>query len=127
MSAPAIMTPSATVHEFTAELVVRRRSTPAEGVVVLDLAHPQNEELPRWEPGAHIDLILDDGLTRQYSLCGNPADSGVWRVGVLLDPNSRGGSRYVHENLQAETAVRVRGPQIGRASCRERGSVWASG
>ena len=111
MSAPAIMTPSANVHEFTAELVVRRRSTPAEGVVVLDLAHPENEELPRWEPGAHIDLILDDGLTRQYSLCGNPTDSGVWRVGVLLDPNSRGGSRYVHENLQEGTTVRVRGPR----------------
>ena len=53
--------PSANVHEFTADLVVRRRSTPAEGVAVLDLVHPENEELPRWEPGAHIDLILDDG------------------------------------------------------------------
>src|SRR5262245_46831905 len=111
MSAPAIMTPSANVHEFTAELVVRRRGTPAEGVVVLDLAHPQSEELPRWEPGAHIDLILDDGLTRQYSLCGNPADSGVWRVGVLLDPNSRGGSQYVHDNLSEGATVRVRGPR----------------
>ena len=105
------MTPSANVHEFTAELILRRRSTPADGVVVLDLAHPQNEELPRWEPGAHIDLILDDGLTRQYSLCGDPRDSGVWRVGVLLDPNSRGGSRYVHENLDEGANVRVRGPR----------------
>src|SRR3984893_18236818 len=111
MSAPAITMPSANVHEFTADLVVRRRSTPAEGVAVLDLVHPENEELPRWEPGAHIDLILDDGLTRQYSLCGDPGESGVWRVGVLLDPNSRGGSRYGHENLQEGATVRVRGPR----------------
>jgi ferredoxin-NADP reductase len=111
MSAPAVTTPSANVHEFTTDLVVGRRSTPAEGVVVLDLAHPENEDLPRWEPGAHIDLILDDGLTRQYSLCGDPRDSGVWRVGVLLDPNSRGGSRYVHENLNEGSIVRVRGPR----------------
>ena len=111
MSAPAVMTPSANVHEFTTDLIVRRRSTPADGVVVLDLAHPENEDLPPWEPGAHIDLILGDGLTRQYSLCGDPRESGVWRVGVLLDPNSRGGSRYVHENAQEGVTVQVRGPR----------------
>ncbi|KQH80997.1 ferredoxin [Mycobacterium gordonae] len=111
MSAPAVTTPGANVHEFTTELVVRCRSTPAEGVVVLDLAHPENEELPRWEPGAHIDLLLDDGLTRQYSLCGDPRNSGIWRVGILLDPNSRGGSRYVHEELHEGATVRVRGPR----------------
>jgi ferredoxin-NADP reductase len=111
MPALAVTTPSANVHEFTTDLIVRRRSTPAEGVVVLDLAHPENEDLPRWEPGAHIDLILEDGLTRQYSLCGDPRDSGIWRVGVLLDPNSRGGSRYVHENLNEGATVRVRGPR----------------
>jgi ferredoxin-NADP reductase len=111
MSAPAVTTPSANVHEFTTDLVVRRRSTPAECVVVLDLAHPQDEELPRWQPGAHIDLLLTDSLTRQYSLCGNPADLSVWRVGVLLDPASRGGSQHVHDNLHEGATVRVRGPR----------------
>src|ERR1700756_4714220 len=111
MSAPAVPTPSANVHEFTTDLIVRRRSTPAEGVVVLDLAHPENEALPRWEPGAHIDLILEDGLTRQYSRGDDPRDSGIWRVGVLLHPNSRGGSRYVHQNLNEGATVRVRGPR----------------
>jgi ferredoxin-NADP reductase len=111
MSAPAITMPSANIHEFTADLVVRRRSTPAEGVVVLDLGHPENEDLPPWEPGAHIDLILGDGLTRQYSLCGDPRENGVWRVGVLLDPNSRGGSQFVHDNLQESATVQVRGPR----------------
>jgi ferredoxin-NADP reductase len=111
MSAPAVTTPGANVHEFTSDLIVRQRNTPAEGVVVLELAHPENEDLPRWEPGAHIDLILDDGLTRQYSLCGDPHDSSVWRVGVLLDPNSRGGSRHVHDNLNEGVTVRVRGPR----------------
>jgi ferredoxin-NADP reductase len=111
MSAPTVTQPSATVHEFATDLVVRRRSAPADGVVVLDLSHPDNQELPRWEPGAHIDLVLGDGLTRQYSLCGDPRDSGVWRVGVLLDPNSRGGSRHVHDNLNEGATVRVRGPR----------------
>jgi ferredoxin-NADP reductase len=110
MSAPVTQA-SATVHEFTTELIVRRRSAPAEGVVVLDLAHPQGEDLPRWEPGAHIDLLLSEKLTRQYSLCGDSGDPSVWRVGVLLDPASRGGSQYVHDNLQEGVTVRVRGPR----------------
>lgn len=111
MSASVVTTPGAKVHEFTTDLIVRSRSTPAAGVAVLDLAHPENHDLPRWEPGAHIDLILNDGLTRQYSLCGDPGDRSAWRVGVLLDPNSRGGSQYVHENLQQGATVRVRGPR----------------
>jgi ferredoxin-NADP reductase len=111
MTAPAATKASGNVHEFTTDLVVRRRSTPAAGVVVLDLAHPQGEELPRWEPGAHIDLLLTESLTRQYSLCGNSGDPSVWRVGVLLDPDSRGGSQYVHDNLHEGASVRVRGPR----------------
>jgi ferredoxin-NADP reductase len=111
MSAPAVTKPGASVHEFTTDLVVRQRRTPAEGVVVLDLAHPESQDLPPWEPGAHVDLMLSDGLTRQYSLCGDPRDSGFWRVGVLLDPNSRGGSQFVHEKLEVGASVRVRGPR----------------
>ena len=103
--------PAPTSMNSRSDLIVRRRSTPADGVVVLDLAHPEGEDLPPWEPGAHIDLVLGDGLTRQYSLCGDPRDAGVWRVGVLLDPNSRGGSRHVHDNLAEGATVRVRGPR----------------
>jgi ferredoxin-NADP reductase len=111
MTAPAATKAGANVHEFTTELIVRRRIAPAEGVVVLDLAHPQGEDLPRWEPGAHVDLLLSDGLTRQYSLCGDHGDPSVWRVGVLRDPNSRGGSQYVHDNLTEGITLRVRGPR----------------
>src|SRR5262245_46197885 len=104
-------TPQGMVHEFSADLVVRQRTTVAEGVVALDLGHPGGKALPGWEPGAHIDLLLSDGLVRQYSLCGDPRDADIWRIGVLLDPNSRGGSRYVHDNLGEGTSVRVRGPR----------------
>ncbi|HTQ17370.1 PDR/VanB family oxidoreductase [Mycobacterium sp.] len=108
--APALA-PGAGVREFTADLVVNRRDAAADGVAVLDLADPHGEDLPDWEAGAHIDLLLDDGLVRQYSLCGDPRDAKSWRVGVLLDPNSRGGSRHVHDNLVEGVSVRVRGPR----------------
>ena len=108
--APAVAS-AAKVHEFTTDLVVRRRLEAADGVVVLDLTDQQGGDLPTWEPGAHVDLLLDEGLVRQYSLCGDPRDATTWRVGVLLDPDSRGGSRHVHENLAEGATVRVRGPR----------------
>jgi len=106
-----IVASAAKVHEFTTDLVVQRRHAAADGVVALDLVHPGGEDLPAWEPGAHIDLLLAEGLVRQYSLCGDPRDAKTWRVGVLLDPQSRGGSRHVHERLGEGTSVQVRGPR----------------
>jgi ferredoxin-NADP reductase len=93
--------------EFEADLVVREVEPAAEGVVALSLA---GEDLPDWTPGAHIDLILGDGLVRQYSLCGRTSDPGCWRIAVLETPDSRGGSRAVHR-LAAGATVRVRGPR----------------
>ncbi len=80
------------VREHEADLVVQEAGTVADGVVALTLADPNGAELPPWTPGAHIDFVLTDDLVRQYSLCSSPSKPNVWRVGVLRDPNSRGGS-----------------------------------
>ncbi|MEV1082584.1 PDR/VanB family oxidoreductase [Streptomyces sp. NPDC050211] len=98
-----------TVYE--AELVVDRTESAADGVLALTLRHPLGEELPAWEPGAHIDVVLGPELERQYSLCGDPADRSVWRVAVLREPDGRGGSAYVHGQLGPGDKVRVRGPR----------------
>ncbi|PAZ11271.1 oxidoreductase [Streptomyces sp. SA15] len=96
---------------YEAELVVDRREHAADGVLALTLRHPLGEELPAWEPGAHIDVLLGPDLERQYSLCGDPADRQVWRIGVLREPEGRGGSAYVHGELRQGDKVRVRGPR----------------
>jgi ferredoxin-NADP reductase len=92
-------------------LEVRRRESSADGVVTLTLATPGGTDLPDWTPGAHIDLMMTESLVRQYSLCGDTANRAEWRVGVLLDPNSRGGSQFVHDKLHDGSTVRVRGPR----------------
>jgi ferredoxin-NADP reductase len=100
-----------TTDEFTAELLVTTRHNVADAVVALELVHPTGGDLPAWEPGAHIDLLLSDGLVRQYSLCGDARAWDRWRIGVLRDPNSRGGSQHVHEQLREGATVTVRGPR----------------
>src|SRR3954447_1184047 len=86
-------------RESELDLVVARRESAAGDVVALTLTDPAGGVLPWWTPGAHIDLVLDDSLVRQYSLCGAPQDRRRWRIGVLLAPDSKGGSRRVHDGL----------------------------
>lgn len=97
--------------EHTAELVVLEREAAADDVVSLVLADPGGAELPPWTPGAHVDLLLGDGLVRQYSLSGSPADRSRWRIGVLREPAGRGGSSHVHDRLEVGSTLQVRGPR----------------
>jgi ferredoxin-NADP reductase len=94
-----------------ATLVVATRTLVADGVVSLTLRTPDGRPLPPWTAGAHIDLLVDGDLNRQYSLCGDPADRGAWQIAVLREPQGRGGSAYVHDRLPEGAAVRVRGPR----------------
>lgn len=93
------------------ELVLVRKEALAEGVVRLTLRHPDGRPVPAWEPGAHLDLVLEPGLIRQYSLCGDPQDTSELQVAVLRETAGRGGSQYVHDILAEGTRLRVRGPR----------------
>ena len=83
----------------------------ADGVVSIELGSDDTSALPAWSPGAHIDVILPDGLVRQYSLCGVPEDRTRWRIGVLLEPEGRGGSSFIHSRVRAGDALQVAGPR----------------
>lgn len=97
------------------ELVLRTMTRVAEGVTQFEFARPDNSELPIWWPGDHVSLRLPNGLVRQYSLCGDPADRRSWTIAVRRDPNSRGGSAWLHEQLRVGDRIRVLGPIHGFA------------
>jgi ferredoxin-NADP reductase len=100
-----------TTSDHEADVVVVARRDEAADVVGLELALPSGGALPTWTPGAHIDVELPGGLTRQYSLCGDPADHDRWRIGVLREADGRGGSRWIADELTEGTTLRVRGPR----------------
>lgn len=84
----------------------------AERVLRVRLVAPDGAPLPRWSAGAHIDVECGDtGLSRQYSLCGDPAERGVYEIAVLREPASRGGSAWLHERLRPGMRVKIRGPR----------------
>jgi ferredoxin-NADP reductase len=109
-------------------LRVARRHQASDDVVQLWLEPSDGTALPRWEPGAHIDLVLSDSLIRQYSLCGDPADGAVWQVAVQLAPGGgRGGSRAVFERLHPGCEVPTRGPRNAFALRASRRYLFVAG
>lgn len=69
------------------------------------------EALPRYAPGSHIDVKLADGLIRQYSLCGDPEDRSCYVIGVKKEPESRGGSRFLHEHVKPGDTLTISAPR----------------
>lgn len=93
------------------QLTVLSKHQEAEGVVSVVLGHRDGRRLPDWEPGAHIDIVMPDGTMRQYSLSGDRFDPLRYRISVLREPASRGGSLQVHEAVQVGDAVGIGGPR----------------
>ncbi len=90
------------------DMTVVRRTDDADGVALIELS--AQRPLPRWQPGAHIDVILPNGDARQYSLCGTPG-STTWRIGVLREDLGRGGSTWIHDNALEGATLRIAGPR----------------
>ncbi|EJN05844.1 flavodoxin reductase family protein [Phyllobacterium sp. YR531] len=92
-------------------VIISKREMQAEDIVVLDLARADGSALPTFEPGSHVDVEIEPGLVRQYSLCGDPAQSGSYRLGILKSPESRGGSTAIHARFAVGSTIRIGDPR----------------
>ncbi|HVZ46897.1 MAG TPA: PDR/VanB family oxidoreductase [Ramlibacter sp.] len=89
---------------------VRSIAWEAEGILSFELVDPQGGRLPAFEAGAHIDVRMPGGVSRRYSLCNVPGETRFWRIAVLRTPESRGGSRTMHEKLRPGDLIEVSEP-----------------
>lgn len=83
----------------------------AADACALTLEAADGHALPAFTAGAHIDLHLPGGLVRQYSISNDPAETHRYVLGVLLEPNTRGGSRAVHTQLTEGQALQISAPR----------------
>ena len=93
------------------ELLVLGIRLQAPQVRSIELAAPDGAQLPAFDAGAHIDLHFAKGMVRSYSLLNAPWERDRYVVAVLRDPMSRGGSQYLHEQLQVGDRLRVSVPR----------------
>ena len=108
---------------LTVRVARKRRQTP--DVTAFELVHPRGGVLPAGPAGAHIDVHLPGGFTRQYSLAfaepvalgrAGAAGGGCTRyvIGVKhepLDAGGRGGSAALHERVHEGDLLAISTPR----------------
>lgn len=100
----------------------------AQGIVSVELRPiDAGSDVPPFEPGSHIDVHLPNGLVRSYSLCNPSTDRKRYVIGVLNDRKSRGGSRYIHEQLRVGAILKISAPRNNFALVDSAHSVLVAG
>lgn len=97
-------------NEFI-DVVIASRDEQGAGIAVMELAAANGESLPAFTAGAHVDVQIDNDIMRQYSLCNDPSNHGTYRIGVLNDPNTRGGSLKIHQQFAENDHIKISAPR----------------
>ena len=93
-------------------VIVRDLTKEACNIVSIELVPTEGSHFPHFEPGAHIDVHLPNGIVRSYSLMNSASqEKDVYKLGVLLDPNTKGGSAFLHNKLRVGQELQVSLPR----------------
>lgn len=92
-------------------VVVARKAIEAYNMASFELIPADDQPLPGFTPGSHIDVTLPNGLIRQYSLWNSSSERNRYCIGVWKDANSRGGSKALHLDIQEGDKLQVSRPR----------------
>lgn len=90
---------------------VARKTVEAEGICSFELVRADGQPLPAFAAGSHVDVEIPGGLTRQYSLCNDPAETHRYLIAVLRDAGSRGGSEAMHDRVNEGDVLSISAPK----------------
>ena len=93
------------------QVKVLRRRAEAQDIDSFVLARSDGGALPAFSAGSHIDVHLPGGLVRPYSLCNDPQDAAHYRLGILRDAASRGGSVAMHDLVKEGDVLSISEPR----------------
>ena len=93
------------------QVKVLRKAQEAEGIASFELGRADGAALPAFSAGSHIDVQLPNGITRQYSLCNDAAENHRYRIAVLRDAASRGGSAAMHDAVNVGDTLTISEPR----------------
>lgn len=91
-------------------VTVARKWQTADDIVAFRLEALRGQ-LPTFQPGAHLDLLLPNGMSRQYSIINGPGETDHYTIGVKLEPDSRGGSECLHGIVRLGDTLAISAPR----------------
>lgn len=102
--------PAAHGRKAALRVAVARKWQAADGIAGFEL-RPLKGLLPTFQPGAHIDVHMPNGLIRQYSVVNGPGESDRYVIGVKREPESQGGSLCMHETVREGDVLAISEPR----------------
>jgi tetrachlorobenzoquinone reductase len=90
---------------------VRSITLLAAETIGVEFVASDEKELPPFEAGAHVDLLLPSGIRRSYSLCNRSTDRNRYVIGVKKANPSRGASSYIHDHLRVGQRLEISRPR----------------
>jgi vanillate monooxygenase ferredoxin subunit len=115
------------VENDTLRLRVQRITPEAEGILSYELVPADGGALPHFEAGSHLDVHVPGGRVRQYSLCNDPEETHRYLLAVQREPQGRGGSRAMHEQVRPGDVLTTSGPRNTFPLLYARGYVLVAG
>jgi ferredoxin-NADP reductase len=111
MTPPGTLAPEKASNAGLIDARLTDIATIARDTKVYTFRRVDGAPLPAYKPGAHIDLHLPNGLIRQFSLAAPNTDPNSYVVGVKRDENSRGGSRYIIDEMRVGDEIKISAPR----------------
>jgi vanillate O-demethylase ferredoxin subunit len=93
------------------DVCIAHKGREAEGIFSFDLVNAADAELPPFEAGAHIDIRLPNGMTRQYSLCNSPDERSRYQIALQREEAGRGGSICLCDTVERGDVLRIGAPR----------------
>jgi tetrachlorobenzoquinone reductase len=106
------------VSGSTIKVRVSAISQETDDISLLEL-RPVSGDLPSFSAGSHVDLHLNNGLVRSYSLTNAAGENHRYVIGVKKEPLGRGGSRFIHEQLRLGDETTISAPRNNFPLCEE--------
>jgi tetrachlorobenzoquinone reductase len=82
----------------------------ADSIFSFELRRPDGLALPTFTAGAHIEILMKEGLERSYSLVNPQHETDRYVVAVAKDPQGRGGSYFMCETLRPGDELQITEP-----------------
>lgn len=76
-----------------------------------DLRPLHGSSLPSFSAGAHIDVHMQVGMVRSYSLANHPGERHRYLLGIKREEEGRGGSQWMHEAAHVGKVLEVSQPK----------------
>ncbi|WP_322049406.1 PDR/VanB family oxidoreductase [Paraburkholderia sp. J67] len=98
-------------ESITVDVVAVEQLTPL--IKRFTLALPDGAPLPAFSGGAHVLVSMQDGDQwhhNAYSLLSSPHDTRQYQIAVRREEASRGGSAFMHEQVQVGTRLAIGSP-----------------